>query len=378
MTETHGGITPFRIDVPQADLDELLDRLARTRWPDALPGVGWSYGTAPGYVRELAEYWRTGFDWRRQEAALNAFPQFTTEIDGQNVHFAHVRSAEPDALPLILTHGWPSTFADFRHMIGPLTDPRAHGGDPADAFHVVVPSIPGFGFSGPTGETGWNVGRIAGAWKELMGRLGYDRYGAQGADTGALVSPYLGRVAPEHVVGVHVNALVTFPSGDPAEFEGLSPDDQAALAGMEAWEEVSGYAAIQSTRPQTLAYAMADSPVGQLAWYADWFAGHGDAIGALDRDDILTNVSIYWLTGTVGSAFRIYKEGGDAWGAAPERSPVPLGVAVSAGDSAVRAFAERDHNVVHWTKLGKGDHFAALEVPDLLSDDIRAFFRPLR
>jgi pimeloyl-ACP methyl ester carboxylesterase len=378
MTEAEDGIRPFRIDVPQADLDDLRDRLARTRFPDALPGVGWSYGTDPGYVRELAEYWRDGYDWRRHEAALNAFPQFTTEIDGQNVHFWHVRSPEPDALPLILTHGWPSTFADFRHMVGPLTDPRGHGGDPADAFHVVVPSIPGFGFSGPTAERGWDIGRIAAAWRELMRRLGHERYGAQGADTGALISPYLGRIDAEHVVGVHVNALVTFPSGDPAEFEGLSPEDQAGLAAMEAWEEVSGYAAIQSTRPQTLAYAMADSPVGQLAWYGDWYAGHGDAIGALDRDDVLTNASIYWLTGTAGSAFRIYKEGGDAWGAAPERSPVPVGVAVAATESPIRAFAERDHRIVHWTKLEKGGHFAALEVPDLLTGDVRAFFRALR
>jgi len=329
-------------------------------------------------VRGLAEYWRTGYDWRRHEAELNAFPQFTTEIDGQNVHFLHVRSPEPDALPLVLTHGWPSTFADFRHMIGPLTDPRAHGGDPADAFHVVVPSIPGFGFSGPTAETGWGVGRIAAAWRELMRRLGYERYGAQGADAGSLISPYLGRIDPEHVVGVHVNALVSFPSGDPSELEGLSEEDQAALARMADWEEKSGYAVVQSTRPQTLAYAMADSPVGQLAWYGDWYAEHGTAVGALDRDDILTNASIFWLTGTAGSAFRIYKEGGDAWGPPPERSPVPVGVTFGPNQQPIRALAERDHNVVHWTALEKGGHFAALEVPELLTDDIRTFFRGLR
>src|SRR3989440_184550 len=212
-------IRPFRIDIPQADLDDLRDRLARTRWPDELPGGGWSRGVPLAYLRELAEYWRTVYDWRAQEARLNQFAQFTTSIDGQNVHFLHVRSPEPQALPLIVTHGWPGSVVEFMNVIGPLTDPRSHGGDPADAFHVVAPSIPGYGFSGPTSQAGWNVRRIATAWAELMDRLGYQRYGAQGGDWGSGISRDLGIVDQDHVVGVHLNMLLTFPPGDPSQLE---------------------------------------------------------------------------------------------------------------------------------------------------------------
>src|SRR5215217_2587717 len=218
-------IQPFTINIPQADLDDLRDRLARTRWPDELPGVGWSYGVPLGYLKELAEYWRTSYDWRTWEAKLNQFPQFTTEIDGQNIHFLHLRSPEPDALPLILTHGWPGSVAEFLEVIGPLSNPRAHGGDPADAFHLVIPSIPGFGFSGPTHTTGWAINRIAEAWAELMRRLGYQRYGAQGGDFGAMIAPALGRLAPEQVVGVHVNAATVgfIPYGE------VPPDELASF-----------------------------------------------------------------------------------------------------------------------------------------------------
>ncbi|WP_329522054.1 epoxide hydrolase family protein [Spirillospora sp. NBC_01491] len=372
-------IHPFHIEIPQADLDDLRDRLARTRRPDEIPGVGWSYGTAGDYVQDMAEYWRTEYDWRRHEAELNAFPQFTTVISGQNVHFLHVRSPEPDALPLLLTHGWPGSAADFLKVIGPLTDPRAHGGDASDAFHVVAPSIPGYGFSGPTRETGWGAARVARAWAELMRRLGYERYGAQGGDFGSIISPELARAEPDRVAGVHVNALVTTPSRDPADLEGLSEAELARMAGIERWHrELSGYAMIQGTRPQTLAYALVDSPVGQLAWYADWYAGHGDKIGALDRDTILTAVTVSWLTGTAGSSARLYRESAAAWGPAPEPSPVPVGVAVFAGDSTVRRFAERAHRVTRWTEFDSGGHFAALEVPDLLVADVRAFFAGLR
>ena len=305
-------IRPFKVNIPQEDLYDLHNRLTRTRWPDELPGVGWDYGVPLGYVKELTEYWRDGYDWREWEAKLNEFPQFTTEIDGQNVHFLHVRSPEPDAIPLIVTHGWPGSVAEFLDVIGPLTDPRAHGDDPADAFHLVIPSIPGFGFSGPTSETGWDIARIARAWAELMRRLGYERYGAQGGDFGSVISPELGRLDPDHVMGVHVNALPTtsFSPGDPAELEGLTEAEQARLAGLERWyRELSGYAMIQGTRPQTLAYGLADSPVGQLAWNADWFAAHGEKVGVLERDAILTNVMLYWLTDTAGSAARLYREG---------------------------------------------------------------------
>ncbi|MGH3374011.1 MAG: epoxide hydrolase family protein [Actinoallomurus sp.] len=371
-------IRPFHVDIPEAEIVELRDRLTRTRWPDELPGAGWSYGVPVSRVRSLAEYWRTGYDWRAHEARLNAFPQFTTAIDGQNIHFLHVRSPEPSALPLILSHGWPSTIADFLDILGPLSDPRAHGGDPADAVHVVVPSLPGYGFSGPTTSGGWDVARIARAWASLMDRLGYRAYGAQGGDWGGRIAPELGRIS-SRVVGVHANAFVARPSGDPAELEGLTAAEQGRLAGLTRWQdERSGYAQIQSTRPQTLAYALADSPAGQLGWYVEWFDDYGENVGSIDRDAILTNVTVYWLTGTAGSAARLYREAASSWGAPASRSTVPLGVAVFPGDSTVRRFAERDHEVVHWSEFDRGGHFASLQAPDLLVGDVRAFFHGLR
>ncbi|MEU5102358.1 epoxide hydrolase family protein [Streptomyces sp. NPDC021354] len=372
-------IRPFRIAIPQPDLDDLRERLARTRWPDELPGVGWSYGVALDYVREVADYWAEQFDWRAQEARLNAFPQFTTDIDGQRVHFLHIRSPEPTALPLLITHGWPGSVAEFTEIIGPLTDPRAHGGDPADAFHLVVPSLPGFGFSGPTREPGWDIRRIATAWSELMRRLGYERYGTQGGDFGSLISPEVARVAPSEVIGVHVNALVTIPSGDTVQLEGLTPAEESRLAGTRRWRrDLSGYAAIQGTRPQTLAYGLADSPSGQLAWNLDWFAAHGDKPDALDRDAVLTNVSIYWFTNTAGSAARLYKEAASVWSTVPERSKIPTGVAVFHGDGAIRRLTEPYHAITHWSEFDAGGHFAAMEVPEPLVGDVRAFFRTLR
>ncbi|QKW34610.1 epoxide hydrolase [Actinomadura sp. NAK00032] len=381
MTSTT-EIRPFRIDIPQSALDDLNDRLARTRWPDELPGVGWSYGIPVSYVRRLAEYWRTGYEWRAHEAALNEFPQFTTEIDGQNIHFLHVRSPEPDALPLVLTHGWPGSVAEFMKIIGPLTDPRAHGGDPADAFHVVAPSIPGFGFSGPTRETGWDLHRVARAWAELMSRLGYERYGAQGGDSGAVISPELGRAAPDHVVGVHVNGALGFPTFDPAETQGLTAAEQARL-GQYADQGASSYAIIQAARPQTVAFGLHDSPAAQLAWIAEKFKewtdpAHDLPEDAVDRDQLLTDVTVYWLTGTAASSARLYKEGAARWGAPTERSDVPHGVAVFPGDGGIRRIAEREHNVVHWSEFDRGGHFAAMEAPDLLIEDVRAFFRKVR
>jgi len=377
-------IRPFRIGIPQADLDDLRERLARTRWPAELPGAGWEAGVPVGYLKDLAGYWAAGYDWRAHEARLNQFPQFTTVIDGQTVHFLHVRSPEPGALPLIITHGWPGSVVEFLNIIGPLTDPARHGGDPADAFHIVAPSLPGFGFSAPLAGAGWDTGRIARAWAVLMHRLGYHRYGAQGGDTGAIVSPELGRTDPGHVIGVHVNNLGTFPSGDPAELAGLAEADQARLAFMDKWRtDMSGYAIIQSTRPQTLGYALTDSPAGQLAWIVEKFREWTDPAASLpddavSRDLILTDVSVYWLTGTAGSAARIYYEGARAWGQARARSPVPTGVAVFPNDTTLRPLAERDHNVVHWAEFSRGGHFAALEAPDLLVGDVREFFRQVR
>ena len=374
-------ISPYRIDIPQGALDDLRDRLGRTRWPDELPGVGWDLGVPLDYLKGLAEYWATAYDWRSQEAALNEFAQFTTIIDGQNVHFLHVRSPEPAALPLLITHGWPGSVAEFLDIIGPLVDPAAHGGDPADAFHVIAPSIPGFGFSGPTHEIGWNTVRVTRAWVELMRRLGYERYGAQGGDTGTLVSPELGRIDPEHVAGIHVNNLLTFPSG---QLDDLSDADQGRLKLMQRWQnEMAGYASIQSTRPQTLAYALTDSPAGQLAWIVEKFKEWTDPDArlpedAVDRDRLLTDVSIYWLTATAGSSARLYYEGAKSWGQPSEPSAVPTGVAVFPMDITIRSIAESQHNIVHWTEFDRGGHFAAMEAPDLLVADVKEFFRPLR
>ncbi|GAA4262851.1 epoxide hydrolase [Dactylosporangium darangshiense] len=377
-------IAPFQISIPQDHLDDLRQRLAHTRWPGEVPGASWTAGVPLDYLKDLADYWQTKYDWRAHEARLNEFPQFTTVIDEQTVHFLHVRSPEPDALPLILTHGWPGSVVEFMQIIGPLTDPARHGGDPADAFHVVAPSLPGFGFSSPLAAPGWNTNRVARAWAELMNRLGYHRYGAQGGDTGAIVSPELGRVDPAHVLGVHVNNLGTFPSGDPAELVGITEADQARLALMTTWgRDMSGYAIVQSTRPQTISYALTDSPVGQLAWIVEKFKEWTDPAAALpedavDRDLILTDVSVYWLTGTAGSAARLYYEDARTWGQAQPRSSVPTGVAVFPNDITIRPLAERDHNLVHWTEFSRGGHFAAMEAPDLLVGDVREFFRKVR
>ena len=381
-------IRPFRIDIPEADLDDLRDRLARTRWPDELPGAGWTYGVPLGYLKELATYWRTAYDWRRQEVGLNRFPQFTTTIDGANVHFLHVRSPEPDALPLIMTHGWPGSIVEFLDVIGPLADPRAHGGDPGDAFHLVIPSLPGYGLSGPTREAGWTTDRIAKAWAELMARLGYQRFGAQGGDWGAFVSPELGRIDPDHVVGVHVNAatagFIPFGPVDPEELASFTEAEKTRLERLNRFlSDMSGYFQIQATRPQTLAYGLTDSPAGQLAWIVEKFKEWTDSAAklpedAVDRDHLLTNVMLYWLTGTAGSSARTYYDNMHAgsWGKPP--SATPTGVAVFAEDVAIRRYAEQGNNIVQWSEFDRGGHFAAMEAPDLLVGDVRAFFRRFR
>jgi epoxide hydrolase len=386
MTETDSEIRPFTIEIPQADLDGLGDRLARTRWPSQLPGEGWSRGVPLEYLRELAEYWRTSYDWRAHEAKLNELPQFTTTIDGANVHFMHIRSPESDALPLIMTHGWPGSIVELLDVIEPLTDPRSHRGDPADAFHLVIPSIPGFGLSGPTSEPGWSAARVGAAFAELMSRLGYDRYGAQGGDEGAVISPDLGRAAPDHVVGIHVNAasvgFMPFPPLEDAELAELTDLERARVARItEFLDEEFAYAQIQGTRPQTLAYGLTDSPVGQLAWIVDKFQSwvHGAEVpeDAVGRDRLLTNVMLYWLTGTAGSSASIYYEDKHS-GAWPQPSGVPTGVAVFAEDISIRRYAEQSNNIVHWSNFDRGGHFAAMEAPDLLIADVREFFRPLR
>jgi microsomal epoxide hydrolase len=383
---------PFRIEIPQADLDDLHRRLDATRWPDEVPGVGWSRGVPLWYLKELADYWRTEFDWRAAEERLNRHPQFLTEIDGTDVHFLHVRSPEPTAVPLIVTHGWPGSVAEFLDVVGPLTDPAAYGGDPADAFHLVIPSIPGYGFSGPTGAAGWDVRRVARAWAELMARLGYERYFVQGGDWGMPISLELGLADPEHVAGVHVNMFVTFPPQDPAAFADLDATDQARLQFAIGFQQDGmGWQRIQSTRPQTLSYAMTDSPVGQLAWIAEKFKEWTDSDkapeDAVSRDHLLTIVSIYWLTATAGSSAQLYYESarGDeafvrTWGG-PWPLAAPVGVAVFPEDAAlpIRRWAgPLLPTLSHWSEFDRGGHFAALEQPGLLVDDVRAFVRSHR
>jgi pimeloyl-ACP methyl ester carboxylesterase len=377
-------IHPFRIRISQVDLDDLADRLARTRWANELPLAtsgppqgpippGWEYGVPVGYVRDLVNHWQHHYDWPAWEARLNQYPQFMTEIDGQPIHFLHVRSPEPEATPLILTHGWPNTFLEYLDLIAPLTDPRGHGGAAADAFHVVVPSLPGFGFSGPTREPGWDAHRTARAWAELMRRLGYDRYGAHGNDAGAIVAPLQGRVDPDHVIGVHVNQLFSFPSGDPAEFEGLSAEELHDLQFLEGFVDHAVHDKLQAAQPQTVAHALADSPAGQIAWSGQLF---GDA---LPKDHIITNVAIYWLTNTAASAARFYYENKHAEQPTGP-STVPIGLASFAFDfRPIRRFAERDHaNIVSWSEFDRGSHWAAHDAPDLLLGDLRSFFRTLR
>jgi pimeloyl-ACP methyl ester carboxylesterase len=378
-------ITPFRIDIPQEQLDDLHDRLGRTRWPVGLPGDDWDTGVPTTWLRKLVDYWRTGYDWRIAEARLNEFPQFTTVIDGQRIHFLHVRSLEPTAFPLIMTHGWPGSVVEFLDIIGPLTDPGAHGGDPADAFHLVIPSLPGFGFSGPAADSGWDTDRIARTWAELMSRLGYERYGAQGGDIGASVSPQLGRVAPGRVVGVHVNGSATLPPLPlpDEELADLSAPERDRLRRIEAFQrEEFGYIAIQATRPQTLAYGLTDSPVGQLAWIMDKFREwtHPRSVlpdKIIDRDRLLTNAMIYWLTGTAGSAAYVGYAQTAGWGVTYPNSGVPTGVIVFAHDVAIRRYVETANTITRWVDVDQGGHFAALEEPTILTADIREFFRDL-
>jgi pimeloyl-ACP methyl ester carboxylesterase len=377
-------IEQFTIRVDDAVLADLRDRLARTRFADELPPAeldglpaggpvqpGWQYGVPVAYVRELVDRWRNGFDWRVVEERLNSYPHFTTTIDGQNIHFVHVRSPEADATALILTHGWPNTFVEYVGLIDELTDPRSHGGDPADAFHVVIPDLPGFGFSGPTHERGWDAARTAKAWAELMARLGYARYAVHGNDAGAIVAPLLGAVDAEHVIGVHVSQIFSFPSGDPTELAGLSEEEAGYLRFAQGFMERAIHDSAQRAQPQTIGHAIADSPAGQLAWIVQLLAGQ-------DPDVILTNASIYWFTNTGASSARFYYENHHAERSS-EPTTVPLGLASFAWDmKTVRRLAERDHaNIVSWNEFDRGGHWAAHDAPDLLVGDIRQFVRAL-
>src|SRR5262245_49881908 len=360
MSTAAATISPFSIETPESALSDLRERLARTRFPDDLPGVGWQYGVPRTYLEKLVEYWRDRYDWRAWEARLNAYPQFVTEIDGQRIHFLHVRSSAPDALPLVLTHGWPGSVAEYLDVIDALTERTS------DAFHLVIPSLPGYGFSGPTRETGWNRARIARAWVELMRRLGYERYGAVGNDAGSMISPELGRIDSRHVVGVHVTQIFSFPSGDPAELADLSVEEQQQLDTLQWFFETKfSFNQLMSQQPQTLAFALADSPAGLLAWNAQLFGAD------LSEDFILTNVMLYWLTGTAASAARLYYEDAHAPRAAAEPTTTPTGVAAFAGDFfGIRRLAARDHqNLIRWSTFDRGGHFAAHKVPHWLVGD---------
>ncbi|MFI9839110.1 epoxide hydrolase family protein [Nonomuraea sp. NPDC051941] len=373
-------IRPFHIDIPQADLDDLNDRLARTRWSRQLPGEGWSRGVPATHLEELAAYWRDGYDWRRHEARLNGFPQFMTEIDGQDIHFLHVRSAEPDALPLILTHGWPNSFVEFADLIELLTDPRAHGGDPAQAFHVVVPSLPGFGFSAPPRETGWDVTRVARIWAELMRRLGYDRYGTQGGDYGAYVAPEVATTDPEHVIGVYVISGLGFPTQD--DVPEMTEDERAAFARLQEQDWMNGvdHHGLLRAAPATFAYGWHDSPVAALAWMTHKFKEFTVAAKTpeevIDRDLLLTNVSLYWLTGTFGtSSWPYYESTGFGWPKGQTAAPT----GVYSGPPGIRRLAERHNTILHWPEDNTaGHHFVAMEQPGRLAADLRAFFAKVR
>ncbi|GAA1590634.1 epoxide hydrolase [Actinomadura kijaniata] len=386
-------IRPFRVEIPQEDLDDLRERLARTRWPASPAGEDWARGVPPGYLRELAEYWRTGYDWRAQEAELNGIPQFATEIDGQRVHFLHVRSPEPDALPLLLVHGWPSSPLEFRDVIGPLTDPRAHGGEAADAFHVVIPSLPGYGFSTPLAGEGWgNLFRVAQAFAGLMDRLGYGRYAAQGTDAGTGVVGMLPMLAPGRIVGTHLTGTTAgMPFGPPLDPGAFTGRDRERAERFNAFrEEGSGYLHIQATRPQTLGYLLNDSPAGQLAWMTEKFHEWTDPAAklpddAVGRDRLLTAVSVYWFSGAGASSAHAVHEGVQAWRQMAAHQPrgempagPPTGVAVFAADTTIRSLMDPDGRIAHWSEYDRGGHFPAMETPDLLVSDLRTFLRPLR
>jgi pimeloyl-ACP methyl ester carboxylesterase len=372
-------IDPFTAKVPDAALADLQHRLAGTRWAPEQPAGAedGAYGDPLSRVRRLAARWQE-FDWRAWEARLNAYPQFITGIDGQPVHFLHARSAVGGALPVVLSHGWPGSVFEYIDLIGRLTDPAAHGADPADAFHVVLPSLPGYGFSGPALQPGWGTRRIAAAWAELMARLGYERYGAIGNDAGSMISPELGRQQPAHVAGVHVTQLFSFPGGDPAELVGLDADEQKAMSVLQwFWQQKGAFNVLQGQQPQTLAHALADSPAGLLGWNAQLFDE------SLDDDFVLANVTLYWLTGTAGTSIRHYYEDTHQPAEAPAApTQVPVGLAAAAdGDfRSIRRFASRDHaNITSWTELpGVTGHYSAYTSPDELAEDIRRFFRPLR
>lgn len=384
-------IAPFRIAVPDDELTDLRRRLAATRWPEAECVDDWSQGIPLAYTRELARYWAEDYDWRVREAALNRFPQFTSSIDDLDIHFIHQRSPHDGAFPLLITHGWPGSIVEFQKVIAPLTDPTAHGGRAEDAFHVVCPSLPGYGFSGKPTSTGWGVERIAQAWDTLMHRLGYDRYGAQGGDWGSAVTTQIGRNGGGRsrsggdingCIGIHTN----MPIGRPpkAALESPAEEDAAILTALHAHRKWgTGYSKQQSTRPQTLGYGLVDSPVAQLAWIVEKFWAWTDCDGhpenVLTRDELLDNVMLYWITGAGASSARLYWESFTGFGQG-ERVELPTGVAAFPKEilRTRRSWCEDAYNITHWTTMPRGGHFAAFEQPELFVEDVRTFFGTVR
>jgi pimeloyl-ACP methyl ester carboxylesterase len=383
------GVTPFHIEVPEGELRDLRSRLEHTRWPEAETVDDWSQGVPLGYLRELCRYWAEGYDWRSTEARLNALPQFRTEIDGLGIHFVHVRSPHPEALPLILTHGWPGSIVEFLKVIRPLTDPTAHGGAAGDAFHVVCPSLPGYGFSDKPTRRGWNVQRIARAFSLLMARLGYQRYGAQGSDWGTSITTSMGQQDPQHVAGIHLTPPLAPP--DPATVDELTEAERAALASLKhAAEWDSGYSQEQATRPQTIGYALVDSPAGLCAWIVEklwaWTDNDGHLGNVLTRDEVLDNVMLYWLPGTGASSARLYWESirqVNEWisGLVSDTVAVPTGCSIFPKElqrPSRRWAAKRFLDIRYWNELDKGGHFAAFEQPELFVNEVRWFFRLVR
>jgi epoxide hydrolase len=376
-------IAPFTYHAPQSALDDLRQRLAHARWPERETVADWAQGVPLAQLRALVEYWRTDYDWRRCEATLNSFAQYRAEIDGLGIHFLHIRSRHADALPVIITHGWPGSVIEFFKIIGPLTNPTAHGGHAQDAFHVIAPSLPGFGFSDKPVARGWNSARIARAWAELMSRLGYDRYVAQGGDWGSVVTTVMARQRPAGLAAIHLNMPFVIP--DPIPTEGLSAEEQRAVDGYQRFlSDGFGYFLLQATRPQTIGYALTDSPVGQAAWIYEkfhaWTDNDGDPEDALTRDEMLDTVTLYWLTETAASSARMYLENADVTGDPPVIE-MPVGCSIFPREivPAPRSWAERVYpNLIHWNELDRGGHFAAFEQPALFTQELRACFRSVR
>jgi len=368
---------PFSIDVPQAVLDDLKRRLESTRWPEPIPGVGWQYGAEVASVRELCDYWRTTYDWRKHEAELNRYPQFLCEVDGVDIQFWHVKGKGPKPFPLLLIHGWPGSMVEFHRLMGPLTDPAAQGGDPANAFDVVVPSLPGFGWSGKPRERGWGISRIAAAFDTLMSRaLGYSRYGVQGGDWGGIIAAKMGSAHADHVSAIHLNFVIGVP---PAE---MSEADQALAAKRAAFrDQETGYSNVQGTKPDSLTVGQTDSPAGLAAWVTEKFRAWSDCGGNVEsvfsKDTLLTNLMFYWAPNSVASAARIYYEARrDRGDFRYPKVEVPTGVAIFPAEpwQAPRHWVESRYNIQRWTEMPRGGHFAALEQPDLLLEDVRTFF----